>query len=83
MKKAEISIEVMIYAALALVLLAVLVAVLFVTTSEKTEQISDISDKLTCVGQGGKCIPSEECTGEELDFFCGIDKICCKQPLIT
>lgn len=76
--KAEMSMEMIVFAVIALIVLIVS-AIIFVNFStDKGTQIEGQTNKLTCEGNNGKCIATSDCTSETLNFFCGLDKVCCK-----
>lgn len=78
MNKAELSMNMIVMAVIALIVLIV-VSIIFVSfINDKSQTYDNHSKKLTCEGNGGICKPTNQCSGDTLEFFCGLDKVCCK-----
>lgn len=41
------------------------------------EPVVSNTDQLECLVNQGACMPASECNGEELDFACSDDNVCC------
>jgi len=79
-RKSAMEFEFIGYAILVLVVVAVVAAIFVLMTTEKSEQISDISDSLTCTGDDRECVSASQCDPEDrLDLFCGLNQVCCKK----
>ena len=76
--KADLSMNTIVVAVLALLVLAIVALIFWNFMSEKGSQPSDIAGKLTCEGNSGICVPRGTCGGEVLNYFCKLNHVCCK-----
>ncbi|MBI2656392.1 hypothetical protein HYX03_01480 [Candidatus Woesearchaeota archaeon] len=80
MKKADLSINMVVVAALALGVLIVLFFILTKSSGMFTQ------GALTCDSKGGECVPDKQCQYEKTTFSCESKKneeklVCCINPL--
>lgn len=78
-KKADISMDYIVYAAIALVVLVIVIIVFYTSSSEYTTNIGEKAKSLTCEGNNYVCKPEADCSADKVksDFFCGFGKVCC------
>ena len=74
-KKAEMSITVMIALVLALGVLITLAILLTRSTNQYSTAVFD------CESKGGSCVPNGECTSTKSTFNCPKGKVCCFNSL--